>query len=105
MNLQFCRLAACIAVVLCCACTPTQQVGSKYVKSEKVTASQGATLTVSAAESPELAGTTLVIEPGALATDTEIQLELGTVSITDDGVKSAGPTALWGPRGTTFSKP
>ena len=106
MNLiRHCRFAASLAVVLCCACSPTQQVGSKYVKAEKVTATQGATLTVSAAESSELAGTTLVIEAGALSADTAITLELGAIDITEAGHKTAGNVAIWGPAGITFSKP
>src|SRR5438128_2243082 len=97
MNLNSCRLAASFAVVLCRACNPTQTVGSRYVKSQTISASQGGALTVDSSESPELAGTKLVIEPGALAIDTEITLELGDKPITQGNDKSAGELALWGP--------
>ncbi|MBK7861598.1 MAG: hypothetical protein IPJ65_23880 [Archangiaceae bacterium] len=83
----------------------TQQVGSKYVKTEKISASQGGSLTVAASDSPELAGAKLVIPPGALAADQEITLELGSAPITQGGDKAAGQVALWGPSGTRFAMP
>ena len=55
--------------------------------------SAGGTLTVAASDSPELAGTKLVIEPGALTAKTEITLELGTTSITGANDKAAGQVA------------
>lgn len=104
MNSNSCRLAASIAVLLCCACSPTQLVGSKYVKSETV-GTQGATLTVSAADSLELAGTQLVIPAGALSAETQITLELGLEGLVAGTDKGAGEIVHWGPSGTKFAKP
>jgi hypothetical protein len=95
-------LVVCLFAVLA-GCGPTRTVGSRYVKSERVTAAQGLTLSVEAADSPELAGTRLVIPPGALAADTVITLELGSDSLAGGDNKAAGAVALWGPAGTRFS--
>lgn len=83
-----------------------EPVGSRYVKSVRVNAQEGATLSVTAAESAALAGTTLVIEPGALSEDTTITIEPGLAPIVS-GVDQlpAGPVAVFGPDGLTFSKP
>ncbi|MHB8875437.1 MAG: hypothetical protein ACYC8T_17265 [Myxococcaceae bacterium] len=87
------------------ACGPSETVGSRFVKSERVTASQGASIVIDARESPELAGTALKIEPGALTADTTITLDLGASTLVDSAEQAAGPVAIWGPPGTKFSKP
>ncbi|MBI3183062.1 MAG: hypothetical protein HYZ28_13070 [Myxococcales bacterium] len=79
-------------------------VASRYVKSVPVTASQGATITVSAEESPELAGATLAIPPGALERDLRITLELGLEPVVAGVDQSVGPVAVWGPAGTKFAQ-
>ena len=86
------------------ACGPTKTVGSRYVKSQTVT-STGASIVVASSDSPELAGTVLRIEPGALSTAVKITLELGTTDLVGRGTKAAGHVAIWGPPGTKFSKP
>ena len=87
------------------ACGPNETDGSKLVKSERVTASKGASIVVKADENPELAGTGLVIAPGALSADTTITLDLGSVPLVDSTEQAAGPVALWGPSGTVFRSP
>lgn len=102
---QWLRTAAVAAVVLCTgvACGPTQ-VGSRYVKSQQVSASQGAVVTVSASDSTQLAGTKLEIPGDALAADTTITVEVGLEPLVATELV-AGPVAVWGPAGTLFSKP
>src|SRR5438270_7918904 len=99
-----CRLAVAV-VAICCSCSPTSTVGSRFVKSQMVQASVGAVISVASSDSKELAGARLVIDPGALASDTTIQIEVGTMPLTDATDKGAGPVAIWGPAGTKFSKP
>ncbi|MFZ5441399.1 MAG: hypothetical protein ACOZQL_15430 [Myxococcota bacterium] len=77
------------------ACGPGN-VGSRFVKSQPVTASQGAVVTVTADESPALAGTRLEIPAGALSADTLVTIELGMDSILGAEL-SAGPAVIFGP--------
>lgn len=94
-----------IALLALAGCSPVDHVGSKYVKSERVAASQGATITVVDSDEPALAGAALRIEPGALAADTVITLELSTAPLTDSAEQAVGPVAIWGPAGTAFAMP
>lgn len=96
--------ASCCSALLVLAACGTQTVGSRYVKSENVLASQGKTIAVSAQDSALLAGTSLDIPSGALTQDTFITLELGMDTLVDAD-SAAGPVAIWGPAGTRFSKP
>src|SRR5687768_14813570 len=105
MNSSRCRRLLTAALVLCCACTPTKDLGSRYVKAADVKASEGGTLAVTASDSAALAGAELHIAPGALAADTRITLELGDAPLTTGADQGAGPTAVWGPAGTVFSAP
>ncbi len=77
-------------------------VGSRYVKQQTVIASEGALFTVNAEESAELNGTRLELPAGALSTDTHVTVELGLTSILG-GELAAGPSAVFGPAGTTFT--
>jgi hypothetical protein len=96
--------ASCCTALLVLAACGTQTVGSRYVKSENVTVSQGKVIAVSDKDSALLAGTSLEIPSGALSQDTVITLEVGIDNLVDtDDV--AGPVAIWGPAGTRFSKP
>ena len=100
------RIAILAAVFSCIgACGQLKTVGSKYVVSETVTAAEGKSITVLASDSPELAGTVLKIEPGALSANTTITLELGVSDLVVDGKTPAGPVAIWGPAGTKFTRP
>jgi hypothetical protein len=91
-----------LVVMVANACGVDSTVGSRFVKSERVAASKGAAISVSATEEPELAGTSLDVPPGALATDTTLTLELGLKPLTGN---ARGPVAIWGPAGTLFSSP
>lgn len=76
-------------------------VGSRYVKSQTISASQGGALTVAATDDSELAGASLTIGPGALAADTVVTVERG---LDDLGPGRAGPVLILGPSGLTLSK-
>jgi Cys-rich repeat protein len=103
MKRSFLQLAVVVALS---SCSGSHLVGSRFVKSVPVTASQGATITLSASDEPALAGTVLTIPPNALAQNTVITVDLGEADVVS-GVnqKAAGPVAIWGPPGTVFSKP
>ena len=96
--------ASCCSALLVLAACGTQTVGSRYVKSDNVVASQGKTIAVSDKDSALLAGTSLDIPSGALAQDTVITLEVGVDSLLDADT-AAGPVTTWGPAGTHFSTP
>jgi hypothetical protein len=96
-RLVFAGAAACLA----CG-TGTEQVGSRYVKSVMVVAARGATISVIANESGELAGTVLEVPRGALERDTRLTLELGFAPVLSRPDEAAGPAAIWGPAGTRF---
>jgi Cys-rich repeat protein len=89
-----------------CSCSGNHLVGSRFVKSVPVTASQGATIVLAASDEPALAGTVLTIPPNALAQNTVITIDLGEKDVVSGAnQKAAGPVAIWGPAGTVFSKP
>jgi Cys-rich repeat protein len=94
-------LVAVAGLLALAACGPNM-IGSRYVKSQEVGAGQSALITVSAAESPELAGTRMDIPVGALGATTTVTVELGLSSILGSEL-AAGPVAVFGPAGTTFS--
>ena len=97
-RLFFAGAAACLA----CG-TGTEQVGSRYVKSVMVPAATGATITVLANESGDLAGTVLDVPRGALARDTRLTLELGFAPVLSRPDEAVGPPAIWGPAGMPFN--
>lgn len=86
-------------------CSQTYPLASRYIKSVEVQASQGAVVTVEASESAELAGASLAIPPGALASDTTLTVELGLESLTSGTDASVSKVAVWGPAGTRLSAP
>jgi hypothetical protein len=92
---------------LCClaGCSTSQNVGSKYAKSQPVSATQGGTVTVTSADDPTLAGTSITIPPGALAKDTTITITEGDTISVPSGASLVGPVADFGPNGTAFSHP
>ena len=96
--------ASCCGALLALAACTTEPVGSKYVKSDPVGASQGTTISVSSKDSALLAGTSLEIPADSLPQDTVITLEVGMESMLDADT-AAGPVAIWGPAGTKFNKP
>lgn len=93
-------MGAVVGLLALAACGPNI-IGSRYVKSQDAAAGQATLLTVDANESPELAGTRLDIPVGALTATTRITVELGLYSLLGNEL-SAGPTAVFGPAGTTF---
>jgi len=95
-------LGAATAVALAAGCQPAQ-VGSRFVKSEKVGAS-GNTIAVSETESQALEGTSLEVGSGALLTETTITLEVGLADVVPSA-SAAGPVAVWEPSGLKFNKP
>src|SRR4051812_8527242 len=92
-------LAVAVAVF---GCGPVPD--STPVKSQHVSAASGATIEVSAADNPTLAGTKLEIPAGALASDTTITVALAATSLVASE-DSAGPVTVWGPNGLKFSTP
>jgi hypothetical protein len=90
------------AALIAWACGTDRTVGSRFVKSELVSAARGGTISVSAGEEPQLAGTRLTVPAGALSADTQLTLELGRAAI---AASPRGPVAVWGPSGTTFATP
>lgn len=86
--------------VISYACGTEKTVGSRFVKSELISATRGGSIGVTQAEEPALAGTTLAVPPSALLVDSRLTLELG---LTDLSSTPRGPVAIWGPSGTTFS--
>jgi ZU5 domain len=94
-------------VALCCiaACNTNQSVGSKYALTKTVSAVNGDTLTVTADEDSTLAGTSIQIPPGALATDTKITIAEATPLTLASGASAAGPAVELGPTDVSFSHP
>jgi hypothetical protein len=79
-------------------------MASRYVKAVDVAAGASTTIAVSALESAELSGTTLEIPPGALGAAARVTLELQRADLGPiDDSAGAGPVAVWGPEGTTFT--
>lgn len=99
---QLSAVLLCSALMFVAACGGNSRLGSRYVKSVPVTASEGATITVDAAEEPALDKAKLVIPPGALKEDTVITIEVGESDITGG---RAGSVAIFGPSGLVFEKP
>jgi hypothetical protein len=89
-----------------CSCMPASGfLGSVFVKSQLIRASQGGTITLTQADGPTLAGTQVVILPNALTQDTRITVGLVEASMAPAGARSAGPAVDLGPSGTQFKAP
>src|SRR5581483_8147680 len=102
------RLSAVAAVVSCClfSCNVQQPVGSKYAKTQNVSALQGGTVTVTGQDDNYLAGTALQIPPRSLNQDTLITVAEADLGMTlPDGATAAGPVAELGPSDATFVHP
>ncbi|MBX7102053.1 MAG: hypothetical protein K1X89_30340 [Myxococcaceae bacterium] len=91
--------AAALAAV---GCGGTQLVGSRYIKTQQVTASQGAVISVSSEEDTVLAGMRLTIPAGALAQDTTLSVDRAPQDLATDGTRSSA-VAEWGPSGLLFA--
>jgi hypothetical protein len=86
------------------ACSDGMHVGSVHVKSGTVGAA-GGTLTVTATDHPDLAGTSIVIPAGALADDTLIGIGLSDATLTLDDARPQGPALYFAPIGLALSAP
>jgi hypothetical protein len=87
-------------------CEGKQFVASKYFKSQWVVASQGATLTVTPAESAVFAGTRIIIPAGALSADTRIGVGYGNSGgILPSAIQYAGRALDLGPDDAQFPLP
>ena len=91
--------AAALAAV---GCGGTQLVGSRYIKTQQVTASQGAVISVSKEEDSVLAGMSLTIPAGALSQDTTLSVDRAPQDLATDGTRSSA-VAEWGPSGLLFA--
>jgi len=89
------------------ACNGTNFVGSKFIKTQAVSAAQGGTIIVLSSDDPALAGLTIQIQPNALATDTSITIaEAAPLSASQlGGATQDRPTADFGPSRTHFNPP
>src|SRR5579871_156953 len=70
-------------LVMCCgaaSCSRSNDVGSKYAKTQNIQALTGGTMNVTASDDPNLAGAVLQVPPKSLAADTTI-----TVAVESDG--------------------
>lgn len=65
----------------------------------------GAAITITAAGNPDIAGTTLVIPPNALAADTVITISKGPADETISGETAVGPSVRFAPDGLVFKVP
>jgi hypothetical protein len=86
------------------ACNGTFMVGSKFIKTQAIRASQGGTIIVSSTDDPNLTGLTIQIPAGALATDTTITIaEAPALSASQLGETTQdGTTVEFGPIATRF---
>jgi len=86
-----------LLALVACNSAPVQ-----HLQTFSVVASEGASLTVG---SGALAGTRLVIPPGALTGDVTLTVDEGATDLVGTPQKVAGPVAVWGPSGLHFAKP
>ncbi len=101
------ELKTCAAVLWCLgalSCSVNTTPGTKYAKTQQVSALTGGTVAVTAADDPALAGLKLLIPPGALAQDTVITVAEGNSLVLPDGALAVGPVADLGPTDATFSR-
>jgi hypothetical protein len=104
MKAQNCKRSLVSLMALVAAgCTSSSQVASKYVKKQLVSAAQGGTLTVTSADSTQLAGTVVDIPAFALRGDTTITIGVGPADITPASATPVGPVVDLGPSGTAFT--
>jgi hypothetical protein len=79
---------------VCCAsaCSSNNPIGSKFVASQAITAAKGGTITVTADQDPNLAGTIIRIPPNALAADTTITVAEGPSIPSRTSARAAPPS-------------
>ena len=87
------------------ACNTQVTVGSRYAKSQRVLALTGGSVTVTMADDPALAGTSVQIPPNALSRDTTITIAEAAPLPLPTGATALGPAAELGPSDATFAQP
>ena len=90
------RAALAVVLLASAACDQSRTVGSRWVSDRVVLAAQGAVIQVTAADSADLAGAALRLEPGSLVADTFITVE-AAADLLPGEPHPAGPAVLWGP--------
>jgi hypothetical protein len=92
------RWSLAVLFALTGACNRMKFVGSKFIKTQAVSASQGGVIIVGPTDDPNLAGLTIHIPVHALANDTTITI----AEAAPLGASQLGTTAELGPNGTHF---
>jgi hypothetical protein len=101
MMKSLCILAV---VPLAAACNDGMQVGSVHVKSGRI-GNAGGALTVTENDHPQLAGTAIVIPPGALPDDTLVAIGISDATIRLDDAEPHGPALYFEPIGRALAAP
>jgi ZU5 domain len=96
-----------LAIFTACGGSTPENMASKFVKTASV-GPEGATIRVTEADDPTIAGTSIVIPKNALKTATTINIGVSAVSVVDkaaQGSTAIGPVIDFEPSGTTFAVP
>ncbi|HEY0882320.1 MAG TPA: hypothetical protein VGD87_12345 [Archangium sp.] len=83
------------------ACGGSGFIGSRYVKSQVISALEGGIFSITAGDDSRLAGTVVTVPPGALSEDTALTAELG---LDDLSSARAGSVLVLGPRALQLGK-
>lgn len=86
-----------LSLLLGAACNDPMVVGSVHIKSGQIDAAAGGTLTITAADHPQLAGTSITIPPNALAASTRIAIGLSELSLAYGDNLPGGPALYFSP--------
>ena len=81
------------------------ELGSRFLKSETISASAGGGFVVTEADSTEFAGVAIDVPAGALADETTITVAPSDDLAVEEDVQWVGPAMDFGPDGTEFSTP
>lgn len=98
-------IRACVSLLLLAACNDQMQVGSVHVKSGEIDAAAGGSLVVTAADHPQLAGTSIAFPPGALPASTRVAIGFSDASLLRDDTRPDGPALYFAPVGTALRAP
>jgi hypothetical protein len=104
-GLEATMIRACVPLLLLAACNDRMQVGSVHVKSGEIDAAAGGSLVVTAADHPQLAGTSITFPPGALAANTRVAIGLSEADLLRDGTRPDGPALYFAPVDTALRAP
>lgn len=95
------QLVSLLVLVSFTACGGSTFIGSRYVKSQAISALEGGVFSITAADDDRLANTVVTIPPGAFADDTVLTAELG---LDDLSTERAGAVLVLGPRDLQLAK-